>query len=91
MYKLQRLFSVLMIYFSWTLFAELSRIKLLMCSKKGFKGISINWLDFLVGHYESPTIGLSFWSLGSKISMVALFLVFIADSIILDLGILGSP
>ena len=57
----------------------------------GFKGISINWLDFLVGHYESPTIGLSFWSLGSKISMVALFLVFIADSIILDLGILGSP
>ena len=29
-----------------------SEIKLLMCVKKGFNSISINWLSFLVGHLQ---------------------------------------
>ena len=60
--------------------SKLSRIKLLMCFNKD---LPINWLSFLVGHLGPPTAGLSFRSFGSKVSMVSLFLMFIADSIIL--------
>ena len=45
------------------------------------KDLPINWLSFLFGHLGPPTAGLSLRSFGSKVSMVSLFLMFIADSI----------
>ena len=53
--------------------SELSWIKLVMCYKKGLNSISINWLNFPVGHLGLPTIGLSFRLFGSDISMILLF------------------
>ena len=59
--------------------------------KKDFNSTSISWLSFLVGHLEPPTIGLILRSFGSKFSMSSLFCVFIADFVIIDLWIWGSP
>ena len=49
--------------------SKLSRVKLLMCFKRGFNSVSVNSVSFLVGHLGSSIIGFSFRSFISKISM----------------------
>ena len=70
--------------------SKLSRETFLMCFKKGFISIPINWLSFLVRRFGSCTIGFNFSSFISKTSMNLLLSVFITHSIILDFLILDS-
>ena len=67
--------------------SKLSWETFLMCFKRGFITIPINWLSFLVVRLGSCTIGFSFTSFFSKISMNS---VFIAHSINSDFWILDS-
>ena len=42
--------------------SNLSRVKLLMCFKRGFNSILINSVSFVVGHLGSSVIGFNFRS-----------------------------
>lgn len=65
--------------------AKLLPIKVLICFKKDFNGISIIRLSFPVGHLVPSGIFFVFRSFGSNNSMISLFRVFIVDFIVLDL------
>ena len=70
----------------------LSSMLLLACLDGGFKIKSKQLLKItLVEHFGTPTIGLSFKSLGSKMVISSLFCSLIALCKVSDLCILGWP